>query len=117
MDDYQCFMNEQRLRLLTLLDASYHPQGGYQSVLAELNRLCEDWCDRFAGMTLPTCSGEERTFWFALIQLEELLVSYGYALRSDWEDIQLNVLNEVRELLRAGLPLREGYFASRPNGS
>lgn len=117
MEDYQIFMAQQREHLLKLMDNEYLPGQQYQQELEELERVCELWSYHFSDMPLPPCSAQERTFWFALMQLEELLTSYGYALRSEWETILQRAVEDVRERLRAQQPLQDGYFACRPNGN
>jgi len=58
----------------------------------------------------------ERTFWYALYTMEDLLEIPSSERLDPYEGILLKNLAKARELLELRAELPDGQFASRPNG-
>jgi hypothetical protein len=114
MEDAKEFIEHYRPILLTYLDAKNNESAGQPGPLEFIDEVLNSWSQFAEGRVLREPSQQERTFWFALYQLEEL-VEYPPMDRLDpYEGILMQNLAEVRELLRDGGILPDGFFASRP---
>ena len=114
MEDAKEFIEHYRPILLTYLDAKNNESVGQPGPLEFFDEVLNSWSQFAEGRVLREPSQQERTFWFALYQLEEL-VEYPPMDRLDpYEAILMQNLAEVRELLRDGGILPDGFFASRP---
>ncbi len=81
-----------------------------------METVLTEWLERFGGAELPDPSLEERTFWFALYQLETLVETPGPCV-DPYEKFLMETLIEAREMLRHGRALPEhSFMATRPNG-
>lgn len=114
MDDVRRFLSYHRARLLRYLD-EIAPEGSeepdalryIEEVLVEWSRLPDD------AKRVPP-DRVERTFWFALYSLEELVEDPPSGGLDPYEAILLEKLATVRELLRRGNELPAGHHATRP---
>ena len=114
MDDVRRFLSCHRDRLLRYLDG-IAPEGSeepdpltyVEEVLAEWSKLPDD------AKRVPP-DRVERTFWFALFSLEELVEDPPSGGLDPYEAILLEKLATVRELLRQGNELPAGHYATRP---
>lgn len=113
MDDIETFLEHYRLRLLRLLDS-----GSLDTVdsdpLAFVDRVLEDWSRMAAQNILQPPRPSERTFWFALYQLEEIAEQPASPNPDPYIGILMQHLVMARELLRENQGLPEGFFATRP---
>ena len=114
MDEVKRFLCYHRARLLRYLDGMA-PEGSeepdpltyVEEVLAEWSRLPVD------AKRVPA-DNVERTFWFALYSLEELVEDPPSGGLDPYEAVLLEKLATVRELLRQGIELPAGHYATRP---
>jgi len=115
MDDVRRFLSYHRNRLLRYLDG-IAPEGSkepdalryIEEVLAEWSRLPND------GKRVPA-DRVERTFWYALYSLEELVANPPSGGLDPYEAILLEKLATVRALLRQDKKLPAGHYATRPD--
>jgi hypothetical protein len=114
MDDPDAFFNRHRKRLLHYLDGEAPKYQGEPGALQYIEEVLNEWQVLFGGCSLPSPSSEERTFWFALYQLEDLVEYPGQELLDPYEGILMQQLVTVRELLRSGAGLPHGFYATRP---
>jgi hypothetical protein len=114
MEDANEFVDQYRPLLLSYLDARNGEYPEQSGALEFVEEVLNCWFKFARGRVLEEPSPQERTFWFALYQFEEL-VEYPAMDRLDpYEGILMQNLAEVRELLRVGGMLPEGLFATRP---
>jgi hypothetical protein len=86
-------------------------------VLGYVESVLTAWQEVFGKSELTDPSPEERTFWFALYQLEELVENPCPHI-DPYEKHLMENLVEVRELLRHRRALPEHRFmATRPDGA
>lgn len=114
---YRRFLERHRPLLLRHLEGKPPVWGREAAALAYVESVLTEWEERFRDVALPEADAVERTFWFALYQLEELAEQPN--ARSDpYVQYMMKGLLEVRELLRRNKPLPEWRFsASRPDGT
>jgi hypothetical protein len=111
------FIDRHREILLDYLDGKALRSNDESDVTTYISNVMSEWLDRFATCVLPDPDHEERAFWFALYQLEELTECTGRP-PDPYEEILMKTLIEARELLRNRQPLPEQRFvATRPNGT
>ena len=114
MEDVNEFIEHYRPKLLSYLDANLNDSSEQSGPLEFVDAVLNSWSNFAEGRLLGEPSPEERTFWFALYQLEDL-VEYPATRQLDpYEGILMQNLAKVRELLRDGGILPEGLDASRP---
>lgn len=96
MDDVEEFLQDHRQKLLRYLDGKTPislddpgPADYVQQVLDESSRL-------FAGRMLDVACLRERTFWFSLYQLEDLVENPAQGKLDPYEAVLLQSLAEVR---------------------
>ena len=114
MDDLDAFFYRHRKRLLRYLDGEAPKNQSEPGPLQYVAEVLNEWHVLFSGCSLPSPSPEERTFWFALYQLEELVEYPGQEALDPYEGILMQQLATVRELLREGSELPHGFHATRP---
>ena len=115
--DHDRFIHRHRLNLLRYLDGTAPESTEEPDALAYIESVLAAWHEVFGESELKDPSLEERTFWFALYQLEDLVETTGPHI-DPYEKYLLEILVEVRELLRHRRPLPEHRFmATRPDGS
>ena len=79
-----------------------------------IDEVLSSWSKFTDGRILREPNLQERTFWFALYQLEELVENPVTEQLDPYEGILMQQLAQVREILRAGGILPDRFFASRP---
>ena len=79
-----------------------------------LRQVLDEWSRLSSGRELDGPCLRERTFWFALYELEALVEDPVRGKPDPFEAIMLQNLAEVREILRNWQELPEIYFATRP---
>ncbi len=113
MEDTDTFLAHYRSELLTLLDTgSTTNQSG--DLLEFVDRVLDDWTRMAARNILKPPQPSERTFWFALYQLEEIAEQPATLNPDPYLGMVMENLVMARELLREGRGLPDGYFATRP---
>jgi hypothetical protein len=117
MDDHEAFLLRHRGRLLAYLDGQAPAGAGEPDALSYVDLVLDEWGEHFATRVLPAPTLEERTFWFALYQLEDLVEFPARGAPDPYEGVMLGVLAQARELLRGWRPLPLGFMATRPDGS
>lgn len=117
IQDHHRFLERHRLNLLRYLDGTAPGSAEEPDVLSYVESVLTAWRERFGNSDLTDPSLEERTFWFALYQLEELVE------RPDPHvDPFEKVLTEHLIEARASLPQRRAlpehrFMATRPDGA
>jgi len=115
--DHERFIDRHRLVLLRYLDGVAPGSAEGLDTLGYIERVLTEWQETFGKSELTDPTPEERTFWFALYQLEELVENPGPHI-DPYEKFLMQNLVEIRELLRHRRPLPEHRFmATRPDGT
>lgn len=114
MEDANEFIEHYRPILLSYLDAENNESAGQPGPLEFIDWVLDSWSKFAEGQILEEPSLQERTFWFALYQLEELVEYPAMENLDPYEGILMQNLAEVRELLRVGGILPDGFYATRP---
>lgn len=114
MEDASEFLEHYRPILLSYLDAENNRSSEQPGALEFIDEVLISWSKFVERRVLREPSLQERTFWFALYQLEELVENPVLDQLDPYEGILMQNLAEVRELLRDGGILPDGFFASRP---
>ena len=117
MDEIAAFLQHHRSSLLRYLDGEAPRKPGDPDALDFVYSVLDDWAAKFNGRRLPEPCLRERTFWFALYQLEELGDIGGRDIVDPYELLMLDNLKIVREALRNNADLPAGCFATRPGES
>ena len=116
MDDIDQFLQLHRAKLLTYLDGIAPKSPTDQGPLEYVEQVLDEWSRFSVGRELRAPRRGERTFWFALYQLEELV---EYPVRGEldpYEGLLLKNLAHVTELLKGWRELPDGFYATRPGG-
>ena len=115
--DHEQFIDRHRLVLLRYLDGTALGSVEEPDALSYIESVLTAWHEAFGMSELAGPSQEERTFWFALYQLEDLVELPGSHI-DPYEKLLMENLVEVRELLRHRRALPEHRFmATRPDGT
>jgi len=115
--DHERFIDCHRLMLLHYLDGTAGRSDKEPDALGYIDNVLAEWQESFGHSELTGPSPEERTFWFALYLLEDLVENPGSNI-DPYEKVMMENLIEVRELLRCRQSIAEhGYMATRPNGT
>lgn len=115
--DHERFIEHQRLVLLRYLDGTAPGSAEELDSLSYVESVLAKWQEVFGKSALTGPSPEERTFWFALYQLEELVETCDPHIDA-YEKLLMEILVESRELLRHRQPLPgHRLMATRPDGS
>lgn len=117
MDDVRKYLEHHRSRLLKYLDGEAPATIDEPDAQAYINIVLDEWHERFGEAELPEPEPEERTFWFALYQLEELTEFSSVGQPDPYEAVLMKNLARVRELLRKWRPLPREFVATRPDGT
>lgn len=116
-EDHERFIERHRLVLLRYLDGSAPTSAAESEALGYIDSVLTEWHKLFDNSELSTPTLEERSFWFALYQLEELVELPGSHI-DPYELVMMQNLVEVRELLRDRRPLPlHRFMATRPDGT
>ena len=115
--DHDRFIESHRLTLLRYLGGKAGRSDKELDALGYIDSVLEQWQEAFSHSELTGPRPEERTFWFALYLLEDLVENPGSSI-DPYEKVMMKNLIEVRELLRARQSMAEHrYMATRPNGT
>ena len=114
MEDINEFIEHYRSKLLLYLDAKAINSPEQPEPLEFVEEVLDSWSKFVEGRILREPSQQERTFWFALYQFEDLVEFPTTEQLDPYEGILMQNLAEVRELLRNGGRLPDGFYASRP---
>ena len=116
--DHQRFIDWHRSVLLRYLDSTAPASAEEVDALGYVESVLAEWHGLFDETELPHPGPEERTFWFALYQLEELAELPAPHIEP-YEKLLMDDLVEARELLRQRLPppLEHRFLAARPDGT
>lgn len=114
---HERFIEHQRLVLLRYLEGAAPGSAEELDALGYVESVLRAWQEVFGRSELTDPSPEERTFWFALYQLEELVETSDPHI-DPYEKLLMENLVEARELLRHRQSLPEHRFmATRPDGT
>ncbi len=114
MDDIEEFLQRHRPKLLTYLDGIAPKSPADPGPLEYVEQVLDEWSRFSRDRKLRAPCLSERTFWFALYQLEELV---EYPVRGElepYEGLLMRNLSQVTELLRGWRGLPDGFHATRP---
>jgi len=114
MDGIDDFLEFHRSKLLTYLDGIAPESSKEPGPLEFVEQVLDEWSRFSEGRTLEAPCSRERTFWFALYQLEELVENPVQDERDPYVSILMHNLAHVRERLRDWRDLPEGFYATRP---
>ena len=110
------FIDLHRQILLSYLDGKLPANADDMGAFRYVEKVLKDWHEQFRNADIAGPDLQERTFWYALYQLE-VLVETGCSHIDPYEAFLMQNLVEVRELLRDRQPLPEDRFmATRPDG-
>jgi hypothetical protein len=114
---HERFIEHQRLVLQRYLDGTAPGSAEELDALGYVESVLTAWQELFGKSELTDPSAEERTFWFALYQVEELVETSDPHI-DPYEKLLMENLVEVRELLRHRQSLPEYRFmATRLDGA
>ncbi len=117
MQDHDRFVDRHRLVLLRYLDGTAPGSAEEPDVHGYIESVLTAWLEVFGRSELTDPSPKERTFWFTLYLLEELVETSDPHI-DPYEKLLMENLVEVRELLRHRRSLPEHRFmATRPDGA
>jgi hypothetical protein len=108
------FLQLRQPKLLEYLDGIAPKSPGEPGSLEFVEQVLDEWSRFSTGRTLEAPRPKERTFWFALYQLEELVENPAHGELDPYEGVLMRNLAQVRELLRDWCELPEGFHATRP---
>jgi len=114
MDDINDFLKRYRQRLIRHLDANEKLPTDEPGPLQFVDEVLDTWSKFSQERQLAKPSAKERTFWFSLYQLEELVENPVRGKIDPYEGILLQNLAMAREALRQWKKLPEGLYATRP---
>jgi len=114
VDGIDDFLQFHRLKLLTYLDGIAPDSPDDPSPQTYIDQVLNEWSRFSEGRELDSPSQWERTFWFALYQLEELIENPVNGDLDPFEGALMQNLAIVRELLRRRCALPDGFHATRP---
>lgn len=117
IQEHERFLDRHRLELLRYLDGVAPGAAEEPDAPGFVETVLTAWLERFGRAELADPTPEERTFWFALYQLEELVERPGPHV-DPYEKLMMEHLIEARESLRQRRALPEHRFmATRPDGA
>ncbi|NOX70370.1 MAG: hypothetical protein GXP15_14365 [Gammaproteobacteria bacterium] len=115
--DHERFIECHRLMLLRYLDGTAGRPDKEPDASGYIDSVLQEWQEAFSGSELTGPSPQERTFWFALYLLEDLVENPGSNIEP-YEKVMMENLIQARELLRGRQAIAEhGHMATRPNGT
>lgn len=114
MDEIDDFLKHYQQRLLLYLDATEKRSPYEQGPLEFVDEVLDAWARFTEKRQLVKASPHERTFWFSLYQLEELVENSVVGQLDPYEGLLMQKLAMARDLLREWKELPEGFYATRP---
>ena len=115
MFNLDTFLETHKVKLLSYLDDKAPESEKDPGPSDYIDEVLRQWSTLSPGNKLDEATREERTFWFALYLLEDLIEDPPLQERLDpYEAVLMKKLGQVTELLRSGKPLPDGDFATRP---
>ncbi len=114
MDDIGKFFRNHQPKLLRYLDGKAPQSPDEPGSLEYVELVLDEWSRTFADRKLAEPCLKERTFWYALYLLEELVENPVRRQLDPYERVLLENLAHVRELLRGWCELPETFYATRP---
>ena len=114
IDDVEEFLQDHRQKLLRYVDGKAPISPDDRGPADYVQQVLDEWSRLFGGRALDVPCLRERTFWFSLYQLEDLVEKPAQGKLDPYEAILLQSLAEVREILRGWQELPEKYYATRP---
>jgi len=114
MDDINDFLKRYRQRLLRHLDTKEKLPLDEPGPLQFVDEVLDAWPKFSQNRQLAEPSAKERTFWFSLYQLEELVENPVRDQIDPYEGILMQNLAMAREALQQWKKLPEGLYATRP---
>ncbi len=101
---------------MSYLDGTLPANAEQKNVLDYIESVLTEWEEQFRHDEIAVPDPRERTFWYALYQLEDLAETSGPHM-DPYEAFLMQNLVEVRGLLRnrQALPLHR-FMATRPDG-
>lgn len=114
MDGVDEFLRHYRLKLLAYLDGTEPSSPKELGPLDFVEHVLDEWSQIPPACKLGAPCPQERTFWFALYQLEELAENPVRGGVDPYEGVLMRNLAQVRELLRDWRGLPDGFHATRP---
>jgi hypothetical protein len=114
MDAVGEFLQHHRPKLLRYLDGQTSKLLDDPGPMEYVQQVLDEWSRTFAGRKLSKPCLKERTFWFALYELEELGECPVRGQVDPYERVLLENLAQIRELLREWRELPEIFYATRP---
>ena len=114
MDDIDKFLKKRQRKLLKHLDRVKASGEADWQAFEFVNRVLDEW-SYFAGRRkLREPDWKERTFWYALYQLEEIAEFPPQSPLDPFQVMLLQNLGRITEVLREGGELPAEFFATRP---
>lgn len=114
MREVEQFLQDHQPKLLRYLDGKAPVSPDEPTATDYVIQVLDEWSARFSGRELDPPTLRERTFWFALYLLEELVEYPPQGNPLPYEGFLMRNLAEVADVLRNWQDLPEGYFATRP---
>ena len=114
MEDINDFLKRYRQRLLRYLGANEKAAIDEPGPLQFVDEVLDAWSKFSQNRHLAEPSAQERTFWFSLYQLEELVENPVNGQLDPYEAILMQNLSMAREALRQWKKLPDGLYATRP---
>lgn len=110
------FVDFHREILLSYLDGTVPTKAGELDALGYIEKVLTEWHEQFGHDEIADPDRREKTFWYALYQLEELVETCSPDI-NPYEAFLMQNLVEVREMLRNRQPLPgHRFMATRPDG-
>jgi hypothetical protein len=114
MDDINRFLKQYRQRLLRYLEPSKKLPPEELEPLQFVDEVLDAWSEFSRNRQLSEPSDKERTFWFSLYQLEELVENPVKGQMDPYEGILMQNLAMAWEALKQWKKLPDGLYATRP---
>lgn len=114
MDDINDFLKQYRPKLLRYIDSNVKLAPNEPGPLQFVDEVLDAWANYSQNRQFAEPSDRERTFWFSLYQLEELVENPVGDKIDPYEGILLQNLAKAREALKQWKKLPEGLYATRP---
>lgn len=114
MDDINDFLKQHRQRLLQYLEPNGKLPPEEPGPLQFVDEVLDAWSEFSRNRQLAEPGDKERTFWFALYQLEEIVENPVKAQLDPYEGILMQNLVMAREALKQWKKLPDGLYATRP---